>query len=48
MNQELNISENQIVEKPPSCYSENKSGLLFLFAAVLGLLWVGLNVGGYI
>ena len=44
----IDLSENQIVEKPPSCYSENKCALLFLFSATLGLLWVSLNISGYI
>ena len=60
MSQEIeltNISENQVNENVivdirtsghSSCWYKNKSSILFLSAAAIGFLWVGLNIEGYI
>jgi len=36
----VNIEDSEI----PSWLSENKCGLLFLFTAILGFIWVFLNI----
>ena len=40
----INIEDSEI----PSWLSENKCALLFLFTAILGFIWVFLNIGGYL